>query len=155
MSRIVDHRCRQADDPWKPCSGTKAKWDGQALFCCECDAWQRDKYPKTRKSERKEIRKRKVKVKTEPFEFGFVLAEGFEPEPEPEWSSSLVVNMVLAMNYRNRVKAAHDKYVSDTNQNWKGDDDGDSVQIDPDWNSYARKAGLCLNHGNALPCDEC
>ena len=133
MSRIVKHQC------WRDwCGGTTAEWSGTALFCTSCDAWQRDKFPKTRKAERKEIRKRKVEAKAQPFEFGFVLTEGFVPEPEPQWSSSSATNMVLAMNYRNRVKAAHDEYVSSRY-----------------WNSYARKTGICLDHGNALPCDEC
>lgn len=45
------------------------------------------------------------------FEFGFKLSPGFTPEPEPEWHhSSAATNMVLAAEYRARVKAAHDKY---------------------------------------------
>jgi hypothetical protein len=133
MSRIVEHQC------WRDwCNGTRAEWSGTALFCSSCDAWQRDKYPKTLKAERKQIRKNKVNAKTQPFDFGFVLAEGFVPEPEPEWHhSSSATNMVLAMEYHRRVKAAHDKYTSSR------------------WNSYAKKAGICLDHGNALPCDDC
>lgn len=141
MSRRVKHKCRHSEGGdgagfYSPCTGKWAEWSGRALFCTTCGAWQRDRF---RKPAKIHIDRKKVEVKAQPFDFGFQLAAGFVPEPEPEWHhSSLATNMVLARKYRQRVKAAHDKYVAMRH-----------------WNSYARKVGVCLDHGNALPCDEC
>ena len=43
------------------------------------------------------------------FDYGFELDPEFVPEPEPKWHhSSYATNMVLAQEYRDRVKRAHD-----------------------------------------------
>ena len=48
------------------------------------------------------------------FDFGFELTPEFKPEPEPEWhQSSFATNMVLALEYRERVKLAHDRFKRD------------------------------------------